>query len=205
MHAPIAASRHLTACDFFGWPALRLQQGMLTLHAVPQIGGRLMGIRHGDDELGFINPALAGKTPFVSGTDWRELCGAWDFTLWGGGKTWIAPESNWPGGVPQPDLDSGPYTLRRTWADDRSIGVVMESPICRLSGLQILRRIELFRGIRGWHVSEQVTNRGMESCQCGAWDVLMLNRPAAVRIPLPAKLGDKNSAVRPIEGKGLPT
>ncbi len=202
MHAPVKVLRQLTMCSFFGWPALRLQQGNLTLHVVPQIGGRLMGIRHGSDEICFINPALAGKTPSSDETDWEELCGDWDFPLWGGGKTWIAPESLWPGGVPHPDLDSGPYTILRSWIDARSMGVEMESPICRLSRLQIKRRIELFRGTRGWRVTATVTNRGTESYQCGAWDVLMLNRPATVLVTLPPNPSSSNESVHPFTDKG---
>ena len=202
MHAPAKVSRQLTMCSFFGWPAIRLQQGKLTLHVVPQIGGRLMGIRHGNDEICFINPTLAGKIPGSGETDWKELCGDWDFPLWGGGKTWIAPESQWPGGVPHSDLDSGPYTILRSWIDARSMGAEMESPICRHSHLQIKRRIELFRGTRGWRVTATVTNRGPDPCECGAWDVLMLNRPATVLVTLPPHPNGGNEAVHPFADKG---
>ena len=171
------------------------------LHVVPQIGGRLMGIRHKDDELCFINPALAGKTPLADGSDWSELCGEWTFPLWGGGKTWVAPESQWPGGAPHVDLDSGAYVLRSSWINNHSMGVVLESPICHLSGLQIERRIELFRDTMGWRVTHTVTNRGIKSCQCGAWDVLMLRRPATVLIPLPPKPVDHSEAVHSCSSK----
>ena len=171
------------------------------LHVVPQVGGRLMGICHEDDELCFINPALAGKIPLADGSDWSELCGEWTFPLWGGGKTWVAPESQWPGGAPHVDLDSGAYVLRSSWITTHSMGVVLESPICHLSGLQIERRIELFRDTMGWRVTHTVTNRGIKSCQCGAWDVLMLRRPAMVHIPLPGKLVDWREAVRPSSNK----
>ncbi len=202
MRAPVKISRQFTICNFFGWPAIRLQQGKLTLHVVPQIGGRLMGIRHGNDEICFINPALAGKTPGSDKTEWDELCGDWDFPLWGGGKAWIAPESDWPGGVPHADLDSGPYTILRSWIDARSMGVEMESPICRVSHLQIRRRIELFRGTRGWSVTSTVTNRGQSACECGVWDVLMLNRPATVLVALPTNLKSFTEAVHPFSDKG---
>lgn len=202
MHAPVKVSRQLTVCSFFGWPAIRLQQGKLTLHVVPQIGGRLMGIRHEDDEICFINPALAGKSPGSGETDWKELCGDWDFPLWGGGKTWIAPESQWPGGAPHADLDSGAYTIRRCWLDARSMGVEMESPICCISHLQIKRRIELFRGSRGWRVTASVSNRGSDPCECGVWDVLMLNRPASVCVTLPPHPNGGKDAVHPFAGKG---
>lgn len=202
MDAPTVAARHLAVCEFMGWPALRLQQGGLRLHLVPQIGGRLMGISHGAHELCFVNPALAGRLPFVAGASWKELCGSWDFPLWGGGKTWIAPEAQWPGGAPHADLDSGPYTVIRSWIDAESMGVELESPVCRVSSLQIRRCIELFAGASSWRTTHTVSNRGALSRPCGVWDVLMLRRPASLLIPLPPTPGDARDAVHPIAGKG---
>ena len=214
MDAPTVAERQLAVCEFMGWPALRLQQGPLRLHLVPQIGGRLMGISHGANELCFVNPALAGRLPFVAGTDWRELCGSWDFPLWGGGKTWVAPEAQWPDGAPHADLDSGAYTLTRSWFDTESMGVELVSPVCRVSSLQITRRIELFAGDAAWQVTQTLCNRGTRPRQCGVWDVLMLRRPATLLVPLPATPGEPRDAahgaahpavhpaVHPFTGKG---
>lgn len=179
-----------------------MQQGPLQLHVVPQIGGRLMSIRHKGEELCFINRALAGKSLLEDGSNDAELCGDWSFPLWGGGKTWIAPESAWPGGVPHPDLDSGAYAVREAWINEHSMGVQLQSAVCRLSGLQIERRIELLRDKMRWTVTQTVTNLGTLPRQCGAWDVLMLRRPATVLVPLPSGLNDDHEAVHPIAGKG---
>jgi len=161
-----------------------------------------MGIRHGEDELCFINPALAGKAPSADGSDWSELCGDWDFPLWGGGKTWIAPESKWPNGAPHRDLDSGNYTLRSLWINTHSMGVELECPVCPLTQLQIQRRIELLKGSATWRVTQTISNRGTETRQCGVWDVLMLRRPGNVMIPLPATERDAVKAVHPFVGIG---
>jgi hypothetical protein len=192
-----AAVRHLTATTFRGWAALALHQPPLELHVVPAIGGRLMGIALGGAQLCFINPALAGRTP---GEDddpaaWRALCGEWGFPLWGGGKTWVAPETDWPDGAPHRDLDSGPYTVLARWCDDESMGVELESGVCRQSRLQIRRRIELLAGRSAWTVTHTLTNRGPVARRCGIWDVLMLRRPALVRARLPAMRTDWRGGV----------
>ena len=136
----------------------------------------------------------AGRLPFVAGAPWKELCGSWDFPLWGGGKTWVAPESQWPGGAPHADLDSGAYTLTRSWFGSESMGVELESPVCRASSLQIRRRIELMAGDSAWRTTHTLSNRGTLSRQCGVWDVLMLRRPASVLIPLPPTQDEHRAA-----------
>jgi hypothetical protein len=162
-----------------------------------------MGIRHGAGELCFINPALAGRLPSDDARVWQSLCGSWPFPLWGGGKTWVAPEADWPEGAPQRDLDSGAYSVLESWCDDVSMGIELQSGICRQSGLQIGRRIELPDGGSRWTVTHTLTNRGAVPRRCGIWDVLMLRRPAEVRIALgKSKFGDWRGAAHPVPGKG---
>jgi hypothetical protein len=108
---------------FRGWRALILTQDALELTVVPSIGGRLMSLRHAGVELAYVNDALAGKTPDGSAGQWQALCGEWGFPLWGGGKTWVAPESDWPDGAPQRDLDSGSFEVLSTWCGPESMGV----------------------------------------------------------------------------------
>lgn len=186
----------------FDWPALRLRQGALELFVVPAVGGRLMSIRHAGDELAFVNPALAGKIATDEPDAWAALCGEWSFPLWGGGKTWVAPESRWPGGAPHRDLDSGAYKVVTTWSDERSMGVELESPVCSQSGLQIHRRISLDAESPTWTTVHGLSNQGSIVRECGIWDVLMLNRPARIEIPLDAQVSGLHDVVRQIAGKG---
>lgn len=200
-----AALRAAHDVDFHGWRALRLEQGPLRLHVVPSVGGRLMGLEFEGRELAFINPDLEGRTwtPDEESTDpaaWKALCGAWAFPLWGGAKTWIAPESDWPNGVPHRDLDSGPWAVVDRWIDDDSMGVELESPVCRDSRLQLRRRLTLLRDAPRWRIDHRITNRGAEARHCGLWDVLMLARPATVRAPLVASRPWREQ-VRALPGK----
>jgi hypothetical protein len=197
------AARGLRETDFMGWPALALQQGALALHVVPAVGGRLMGIAFDDEELCFVNPALHGRLASDDAGTWSALCGDWDFPLWGGGKTWLAPESAWPGGAPHRDLDSGVWTLTERWIDDTEMGVALRSPVCRDSGLQLHRRIRLSARGPQWQVEQTVRNCSDGPRRCGLWDVLMLRRPAQVFVALPKlRRTDWRSAVRTLPGKG---
>ena len=195
------AGRSLRWDVFRGWQALILTQDALELTVVPSIGGRLMSLRHAGVELAYVNDALAGKTPDGSAGQWQALCGEWTFPLWGGGKTWVAPESDWPDGAPQRDLDSGPFEVLSTWCGPESMGVELQSAVCRQSGLQIVRRIELVAsGV--WTTAHRLINRSNEIRVCGIWDVLMLRRPGTVSIRLGRADDAWHEAIVPFPGKG---
>ena len=172
---------------FQGWPSWTLRQNDCALSVVPGVGGRLMGIQCAGTELCFINPELVGLHGSEDPEIWQCLCGDWSFPLWGGGKTWVAPASAWPGGNPQVDLDSGSYCLTKTWVDKASAGIELESPICRQSSLRIRRRLWLTAGVSGWNVEHTLINEGNEPVRCGLWDVLMLRRPGVVEVALVAR------------------
>jgi len=193
--------RSLSQERFKGWPAWVLRQGPLTLCVVPDVGGRLMGMAYGGQELCFTHPALEGKTFDGDMRQWPALCGEWGFPLWGGGKTWVAPESAWPAGAPHRDLDSLAWQVRETWCDAQSMGIDVQSPVCGISGLQITRRLTLHAhtedGASQWTMDHSLRNTGTAPVRCGIWDVLMLLRPARVRVPLPASTTDPPLAALP--------
>lgn len=185
---------------FRGWSAWTLSQGALALRIVPGVGGRLMSIEYGGVELCFINPSLAGELATDDPEVWAKLSGDWTFPLWGGGKTWVAPESAWPEGCPHRDLDSGVYEVLNTWQDAASIGIELQSPVCRQSGLQIRRRISMVAGDAGWTVEHTLINTTSSTVTAGIWDVLMLRRPGHVAVEWAADVGE----FRPIDGQPQP-
>ncbi|WP_265706315.1 hypothetical protein [Verminephrobacter aporrectodeae] len=196
------AGEHALSLEIFkGWPAIVLRQGDLALSLVPAVGGRLMGIRAGVHELCFIHPGLQGKTFSGDERQWRDLCGDWAFPLWGGGKTWVAPESAWPRGSPHRDLDSLAWKLTASWCHASAMGLSLESPICSDSGLQIIRRLDWPVGAREWSIAHTLRNAGTRTVRCGVWDVLMLRRPAIVRIPLPPTPSGSAPGVTSLPGK----
>jgi hypothetical protein len=202
LHEGDRAERRIQWSDYRGWAALRLKQRQLELIVVPSVGGRLMNILHEGVELAFVNAALAGQTATGDPQQWQALCGEWDFPLWGGGKTWVAPEARWPDGAPQRDLDSGPYRVVRTWCDAKSMGVEMLSTVCRQSGLQIRRRIELDASSRTWRTYHALTNHSPETIECGIWDVLMLRRPGVVSVAMNGEPTGWRDRVVPFIHKG---
>jgi hypothetical protein len=195
--------RSLKEASFMGWPAFALRQGPLRLHVVPAIGGRLMGIEFEGVELCFVNPALCGQMPADDPAAWAALCGDWGFPLWGGGKTWLAPESAWPRGAPHRDLDSGAWTVTERWCDLQGMGIELRSPVCRDSALQLRRRLSLPNHGTAWRLEHGATNRGDTPITFGLWDVLMLQRPARVSLPRPGALATTAwaSAVHALPGK----
>jgi hypothetical protein len=188
---------------FHGWPAWMLGHENLELWIVPAVGGRLMGIQVDGTELCFINPLLAGRLPSEEPAIWRGLCGDWTFPLWGGGKTWVAPEEAWPGGNPHRDLDSGGYQVLKAWCDPKSGGLELQSPVCRETGLQIRRRVSLRADSGSWTVEHTLSNAGAFPRRCGIWDVLMLRRPCQVVFELAdIPMGRGFDHFREIPGKG---
>lgn len=183
---------------FRGWSAWTLRQGALALQVVPGVGGRLMSIEHDGVELCFINPALEGRQADEAPDAWAQLCGDWTFPLWGGGKTWVAPEAHWPGGCPHRDLDSGAYQVLHTWQDALTVGIELQSPVCRQSGLQVRRRISMRAGEAGWTVEHTLINTTEHTVNVGIWDVLMLRRPGHVAVEWAADVGE----FRAIDGQG---
>jgi hypothetical protein len=181
------AARSLRESSFQGWPAYALQQDDLVLQVVPSVGGRLMGLAFAGQELCFTHPDLRGKNFDGELHQWDALCAGWSFPLWGGGKTWIAPESAWPGGAPHRDLDSLAWTLLEHWCDAQSMGIELQSPICTVTGLQLRRRLVLPCDAQTWSIEHTVHNTGTQPISCGLWDVLMLQRPGDVQVMLAAK------------------
>lgn len=170
--------------DFHGWPALRLTRGPLCLHLVPALGGRIMGIAWDGQELAFQQPERRGTLPTAADradlSTWRARLG---FPLWGGGKTWLAPESAFPEGAPYPDLDSGPYDVAVEADDSERVVVTLTSAPCRDTGIRLSRTISLDNHTPGWRVDHRAENTGTTPWTGGLWDVLMLLRPATVIWP----------------------
>ena len=195
------AARSLRDSSFQGWPAYTLQQGELVLQVVPSVGGRLMGIAFAGRELCFTHPALRGKSFDGDPRQWDALCAGWSFPLWGGGKTWIAPESAWPDGAPHRDLDSLAWTVLAYWCDAHSMGIELQSPICSCTGVQLTRRLVLPAHTQTWSIEHTLRNAGRQHLRCGLWDVLMLQRPGDVQVMLVAQANYCGERIVALPGK----
>lgn len=186
------------------WTEQILTQGELELKLVPSIGGRLMDVVYNGASLLFQNPDLEDqKIDLMKLNQLPTRAAHIPFPLWGGEKTWIAPECEWPDGAPYPVLDSGPYTLSHIDANS----AVMISRICPQSGLQIRRKITLTSD-HSWTLSHHVTNHGTTPRSAGLWSVNMTQSPASYffrsnpDIPVKTLFGNPEKALSITAGIG---
>lgn len=160
------------------WRKLTLVDGALTLTVLPGIGGRLWDVELNGHSILFQNPDLIGQTVDLTCLDkLPSRSPQFSFPLWGGEKTWIAPDSDWPDGAPHPILDSGPYEpLMQSGSS-----ITMISNTCSYSGLKIMREITL-ESSSSWCIRHHVWNTGPSPRSVGIWSVMMLNAPSQIGV-----------------------
>ena len=158
------------------WSVLHLQEGDLQLTLLPGIGGRLWDVEFQGHSVLFQNPDLEGLAVDEARlADLPTRSPQFGFPLWGGEKTWIAPDSAWTQGAPFPVLDSGAYKV----TTNDSTQIEMTSAICPVSHLSVTRRIAL-ASANGWTIDHSVTNHGTRNRLTGIWSVMMLDTPAQI-------------------------
>ena len=167
-----------------GWSAWLIHNGPLELLVVPQVGGRVMGMRWHGHELAFTQPERHGYVEQLSDVqNIHTKKRAIGFPLWGGDKTWLAPQDRWTDGVPFLDLDSGAYDLHVEQADSERVMLRMTSPVCRETGVQITRTLTVIAGTAEWQVKHHLSNASQEEIEWGPWAVSMVLKPGKVYLP----------------------
>jgi hypothetical protein len=162
------------------WNVLSLKCGDLELLVLPGVGGRLWDVRFQGRSLLFQNPDLAGSAIDLTRlTSLPTRSPQFGFPLWGGEKTWIAPDSAWVAGAPFPELDSGDYAVLS--ADDRH--VLMQSKTCPVSQFSVRRRIAT-GSAHEWTIEHSVTNEGTRMKDAGVWSVMMIDTPARIAVAM---------------------
>lgn len=166
----------LEPAEFYGWSGYRMSNDRLELGFAPDIGGRLISLKYHGRELLFHQAEHAGESfdpnAFADVDAMKQSLG---FRLWGGDKTWVAPQSDWRGAIPPLDLDACRYA-----AEMKDHRVFMLSPLDRETGLRVARTFEL-RPDGRVAVVEEFRNPGDdETIRRGIWNVSQLLRPAVV-------------------------
>jgi len=171
------------------WAQKTLYGGDLTAALAPAIGGRIISLQYRSEELLFVQAERAGETFDFSATDdLRAAKRAIGFGLWGGDKTWIAPQRMWVDGIPPLELDAGPYQ-----AEEDGQAIVMTSPLCRETGLRVVRRVAVSAaGVLT--LDETIRNESDRPVRRGLWNVTQVLRPFDVYLPA--------AAVRPYPEEG---
>ena len=162
--------------EFLGWNAVYLRNNLVSVVAVPDIGGRLMAYNLHEYPFLYVDPDLAGKlfTP-------QENQGDGSLAAWknyGGDKTWPAPQgwdddSQWHG-PPDPILDSGRYRLERAELEAGKAVVVMVSPPDSRTGIQITRQVTLYPNSTRVQLVLTFTNVSNHILRWSIWDVVQL-------------------------------
>jgi hypothetical protein len=158
----------VVAGRYKGWSCWFLKNGPVELVLVPQVGGRIMGIRWRGHDLSFTQPELEGQVVDVAAVEnlsakKREM----GFPLWGGDKTWLAPQTRWTEGAPFLDLDSGAYELAIEQAAPDVTRVRMTSRVCRETGVQITRTVTMKAGETAWTIDHCLTNGSAAEVEWG--------------------------------------
>ena len=160
------------------WKLVSLTSVDLELIILPGIGGRLWDVVFQGHSLLFQNPDLKKfLLDPINPQDFPTRSPQFGFPLWGGEKTWIAPDTNWPDGSPYTTLDSGVYEIIGASPDH----IALQSAVCPDSGLQIRREIQLTEGA-SWTIQHSVTNHGFRRNEVGIWSVMMLDHSVSIGV-----------------------
>jgi len=157
--------------SYLGWRSYKLSNGMLTLHIVPAIGGRIIQLQLGEHPYFWINKAIAGQvfSPEQNGGPQ----GGWK--NYGGSKVWPAPqgwqtEQQWPG-PPDPVLDGGRYSGQPHTQSNRHVAVTLTSPPDKQTGLQFSRTIHVEKNSTQIQIDHKMKNIGRHRVRWATWEV----------------------------------
>ena len=163
--------------NIYGWYGYRLTAKDISLGITPQIGGRIISLKYQGEELLFVQNEFKGDVYDLDKVkDLRDKKLDFGFRVWGGDKTWVSPQQSWWEAIPPMDLDAGSYSIE---IDGNT--VEMLSPICRETGLRIIRRISLDDGIV--HLKQTFRNETNNPIKRGIWNVTQVLRPFDVYLP----------------------
>ncbi len=160
--------------NYLGWETLRLSNGIITLHIVPRIGGRVIQLELGEHAYFAIHPQWKGK---VIPPEQNRFGMPW--TNYGGDKIWPAPQGwqddqQWPG-PPDPVFDAGPYTAEILVESPEEAAVRLTSGKDEYTGLQMGRTIRIFRGSSRVVVESFMKNVSRRPVEWSIWEVTQLD------------------------------
>ena len=161
---------------------LVVENAELELSFLPQVGGRLISLRHGTSEVLWRNPSFltASLEPVKPHASWPEpdaTMGSWANV--GGSKTWPAPQGwsgphEWPG-PPDLVLHFGAYEPSFVVVADGSAEITLTSAPDTRTGLQISRFFSVPRSGSAFSQVPTFTNCSDVPVRWSVWDVTQID------------------------------
>ena len=151
----------------WGWQSIVMQNDMITVATMPDIGARIMQYDLDGHPSIFVNPAEVGKVHAPKQGTWYN---------YGGYKVWPAPQDRWSW-TPPAQLDSGPFTSQIIDDTADSVSVFVRSPKAvwtkhaDLPGLVIERRTVIYKGTSRVKVEQSFVNTTSSEMTWSIWDV----------------------------------
>jgi hypothetical protein len=160
--------------SYCGWKSVCLDNGLVELQVLPDVGGRILQFKLGDKEFLWVNPKLAGKLPQANGL---AEDGSW-FNV-GADKLWPAPQGwdndeQWPG-PPDAVLDGQPYTLEKLRGKCGEAAIRLTSGKDQRSGIQFSRVVRLFEGSTRVNFEATMKNIDTRPRRWGIWSHTQLD------------------------------
>lgn len=175
--AKAASSAKAEEVQYFGRRAFKLTNGLVSVIAVPDLGGRVLEYNLGDYAFLWANKAELGGSQ--EGSADATAASAW--RNYGGYKVWPAPQKDW-GGPPDPkgsELDGGRWQGKIVTASGPAVVVEMTSPDDpQVTGLRITRQLTLHVGTTRLEVKETFRNVSQRSISWAIWGITQV--PGAV-------------------------
>jgi hypothetical protein len=159
-----------------GWQGVVLRNGLVSASVVPELAGRCMQFELAGRPLLWLDPAKQGTLLAANpGPDTH-----WQFGIWGGFKTWLAPQSAWKRGdcqiqgwPPAPQLDHG-LSSAHLDAEHGSLtchGTLEGHPHWRCVGMHLSYTYQLYPGTTRCTVTTTMTNLAAYPQRWSLWNV----------------------------------
>jgi hypothetical protein len=168
------------------WFAIQLDNKLIRLCVVPEIGGRIMDLSLGDKGFFYSNQRYYGRS-LASYPNKSNLMLSPNY---GGSKVWLGPqgwssEEEWPG-PPDPVLDLGTYKWQTSFCPEVA-WVQLQSSHDEYSGVTMERRVTVNPGCSTVHLLHRMRNTSMRPVRWSIWQVTQIEVAPGLEIVAPAK------------------
>jgi hypothetical protein len=169
----------ITTAHDYGWEGVALDNGLIRLFVVPQLGGRIMQLALAGRELFYINRNYAGRI-VSSPAGWIN---------YGGSKVWPAPQgwssdAEWPG-PPDPVLDAGAYSCETIEIRAETAAIRLRSQADDYTGVVFERDIRINSDSTFVMIDHRMRNASPRPVRWSIWQVTQQDASSPLTIVAP--------------------